>query len=307
MAQSRSALPSLLVIVAATLAVLAGCNKSPSPEHKSEAPTPAVNVEWTKFVDEFIESYFAANPPFAVASGRHEFDGQLGDWTPEGIQKEIARLEQMRQRAVGFQDTTLSPEERFQRDYVISRIDGDLFWLRDARQPFTNPSWYFNVGLDPSTYVTVPYASADQRLRAFIKYAQQIPGAVAQIKKNVQMPLPKTFIDFSSKSFGGFAEFYRKDVPEAFAEVQDAELKKQLAAVIEPAAQAMQDFGKWLAAQKPGKAGAYALGPERFAAMVRMTENVTTPLDKLEAIGRADMERNLAALTEECNRFAPGA
>ncbi len=38
------------------------------------------------------------------ASGRHEFDGQLGDWTPEGIQKEIARLEQARQRAVGFQD-----------------------------------------------------------------------------------------------------------------------------------------------------------------------------------------------------------
>ena len=44
-----------------------------------------------------------------------------------------------RQRAVGFQDSTLSPEERFQRDYVISRIDNDLFWLRDARQPFTNP------------------------------------------------------------------------------------------------------------------------------------------------------------------------
>ena len=120
-------------------------------------------------------------------------------------------------------------------------------------QPFTNPSWYFNAGLDPSTYVTVPYAPADQRLRAFIKYAQQIPGAVAQIKKNVQMPLPKTFIDFSSKSFGGFVEFYRNDVPQAFAEVQDAGLKKQLAEVIEPAAKAMQDFAKWLAASEAGQ------------------------------------------------------
>ena len=168
MAHLRSRYPHLVAIVAATLAALAGCSKSPSPEHKSEAPTPAVNVEWTKFVDEFIEAYFVANPSFAVASGRHEFDGQIGDWAPEGIQKEVARLEQMRQRAVGFQDSSLSPEERFQRDYVISRIDNDLFWTRDARQPFTNPSWYFNNGLDPSTYVTVPYAPADQRLRAFI-------------------------------------------------------------------------------------------------------------------------------------------
>ncbi|HEV8332882.1 MAG TPA: DUF885 domain-containing protein [Steroidobacteraceae bacterium] len=306
MAHLRSRYPHLVAIVAATLAVLAGCSKSPSPEHKSAAPAPAVNVEWTKFVDEFIEAYFVANPSFAVASGRHEFDGQLGDWTPEGIQKEVTRLEQVRQRAVGFQDSTLAPEERFQRDYLISRIDNDLFWLRDARQPFTNPSWYFNNGLDPSTYVTVPYAPADQRLRAFIKYAQQIPGAVAQIKKNVQMPLPRTFLDFSSKSFGGFAEFYRSDVPQAFAEVQDAELKKQLQDVSEPAAKAMQDFGKWLAAQKPGKSDAYVLGPERFAAMVRMTENVTTPVDKLEEIGRADLQRNLAALDDACKQFAPG-
>jgi hypothetical protein len=307
MAHRRTRHSHLLALVAATLVALAGCSKSPSPEHKSEAPAPAVNVEWTKFVDEFIEAYFVANPSFAVASGRHEFDGQMGDWTPEGIQKEIARLEQVRQRAVGFQDASLSPEERFQRDYVISRIDNDLFWARDARQPFTNPSWYFNNGLDPSTYVTVPYAPADQRVRAFIKYAQQVPGAVAQIRKNLEMPLPKTFLDFSSKSFGGFAEFYRNDVPQAFAEVQDAELKKQLQEVSEPAAKAMQDFAKWLAAQKPGKSDAYVLGPERFAAMVRMTENVTTPLDKLEEIGRADMERNLAALDEACRKFAPGA
>jgi len=307
MAQSRPGFLPFFAIAAAILAILAGCSKSPAPEHKSEATAPAVNVEWTKFVDEFIDAYFAAQPPFAVQSGKHEFDGQLPDWTPEGIQKEIARLEQARQRAVGFQDSTLAPEERFQRDYVISRVDADLFWLRDARQPFTNPSWYFNTGLDPSTYVTVPYAPADVRLRAFIKYAQQIPGAVAQIKKNVQMPLPKTFIDFSSKSFGGFADFYRKDVPQAFAEVQDAELKKQLADVLEPAAKAMQDYAKWLAAQKPGKADGYVLGPERFAAMVRMTENVTTSVDKLEEIGRADLERNLAALADACKQYAADA
>ncbi len=41
--------------------------------------------------------------------------------------------------------------------------------------------------------------------------------------------------------------------------------------------------------------------------MVRMTENVTTPIDKLEEIGRADLERNLTALAEACKRYAPDA
>jgi uncharacterized protein (DUF885 family) len=297
-----------IAILAISLPVLAACGKDSEPEgHRTEVPTPAVNVEWTKFVDEFLEAYFVANPSVAVSAGRHEFDGQLPDFSTAGIQKEITRLEQARERALGFQDSTLSPEERFQRDYLLNRIDNDLFWTREARQPFTNPSWYFSAGLDPSTYVTVPYAPADQRLRAFIKYAKQIPAALEQIKSNLQTPLPRTFLDYGSKSFGGFVEFYRSDVPAAFAEVQDAELKKELTGVIEPAAKAMADMSKWLGSQKPGNSEGYVLGPERFATMLRMTENVTTPIDKLEQIGRADLDRNLAALAEACKRFAPGA
>lgn len=294
-----------IAVVAAS--VLGACDRSTETHssYSTEAPAPAVNVGWTKFVDEFIESYFVANPPFAVVQGRHEFDGQLMDWSAAGIKKEIARLEQMRERALQFADPDMAPDERFQRDYVVSRIDNDLFWMRDARQPFTNPAWYFGAGLDPSTYVSVPYAPADQRLRAFIKYAQQIPGALEQIKANLQQPLPRTFIDFGAKSFGGFVEFYRKDVPQAFAEVQDPELQSQLKAAIEPAANAMQDISKWLGSQKPGPDDSYVLGPERFAAMLRMTEGVTTPLEKIDEIGRADLERNLATLADVCKRYAP--
>ncbi|HEY5758108.1 MAG TPA: DUF885 domain-containing protein [Steroidobacter sp.] len=296
--------------VITVLAALAGCDRSPAPAdtktgRATEIPEPVVNVEWSKYVDEFVASYFRAHPSFAVASGKHEFDGQLPDWSAEGIKKEIARLEQMRERAIGFKDDSLEPEERFQRDYVVSRIDNDLFSLRDARQPFTNPAWYFDSGLDPSTYVTTPYAPADQRARAFIAYVKQVPAVLGQIKSNLELPLPRTFIDFSVASFGGFVDFYRNDVPQAFADIPD-DLKKELIAAIEPAAVAMDDFAKWLESQRATANDNYALGPERFAAMLRMTENVDVPLKKIEDIGRADLERNLSALNEACKAFAPG-
>src|ERR1044071_3487903 len=169
-------LHGLVLPIALLLLALCACSRSPPPpaEQGSSTAAQAGNVEWARFVDEFIESHFAAQPAFAVAQGRHEFDGQLPDWSAAGIEKEIARVGQARERAAAFQDAVLSTEERFQREYLLSRIDNDLFWLRDARQPYTNPAWYFDAGLDPGTYVSVPYAPADQRLRALIKYLKQI-------------------------------------------------------------------------------------------------------------------------------------
>ena len=41
--------------------------------------------------------------------------------------------------------------------------------------------------------------------------------------------------------------------------------------------------------------------------MLAATEQVDVPLDRLEAVGRADLERNLKALGEACAKFAPGA
>ncbi|MBL8270151.1 DUF885 domain-containing protein [Steroidobacter sp.] len=310
MAASRRTLDVNMAVAAGVMLVLvalAGCDRSNEPNARAtEPPAPVVNVEWAKYVDQFVESYFRAHPDFAVGQGRHEFDGQLPDWSAEGIKKEIARMEQMRVKAVGFKDESLMPEERYQRDYVVSRIDNDLFTLRDSRQPFTNPAWYFEAGLDPNTYVNTPYAPAEQRARAFIAYVKQVPAGLGHIKTNLQLPLPRTFIDYSVASFGGFAEFYRKDVPQAFAEIPD-DLKKELTAAIEPAAVAMDDFAKWLESQRATANDAYALGPERFSAMLRMTENVDVPLDRIEAIGRADLERNLAALEQACKAFAPGA
>jgi len=49
----------------------------------------------------------------------------------------------------------------------------------------------------------------------------------------------------------------------------------------------------------------FALGPDLFSAMLWDTERVDISLEELEAIGRADMARNLQSLNEACAEFAP--
>lgn len=299
---------SLCCLYIAMLVFIAGCERIPTPstDNSFEATT-AANIAWPQFVEDFIEGYFVANPTKALGAGRHEFDGQLPDWSAEGIEREVLRLTQLRQRAETFTDATLLPEHRFQRDYLISQIDTDLFWLRDARQPFTNPAYYFSNGLDPSIYIAVPYAPAEQRMQAFIAYLRAIPNALQQIQANLDSALPRTFIDYAARGFGGFAEFYRKDATAAFESVEDEQLQAELAEAVKAASAAMERARRWALSRPVAREGTFALGAEGFAAMLRMTEGVRTPLERLEEIGVADLERNLAALTSACAQLAPDA
>ncbi|WP_428312646.1 DUF885 domain-containing protein [Hydrocarboniphaga sp.] len=300
-------------LAAAALLSLAACGqKSPNPPAPVEASTPAAvepaKADWAAFRDRFQEETFAANPGFAVSQGRHEFDGRLPDWSAAGIASEIARLDAARSAAATFTDAQLQPEERFERDYLLATVDGRLFWLRDVETPFHNPGFYLSTdGLDPSTYLTRPYAPLDVRLKAFTAYLKAVPNAVTQIRANLRSPLPKTFVALGLNGFGGFPAFFRKDVPPIFAEVKDEALQAEFKAALEPAAKSLEELSAWLKSEQPKANDDFALGAERFSKMLYATERVSTPLKDLEAVGRADLQRNLDALKTACAAYAPKA
>ncbi len=303
----RKTIPRNLLLVlclTATVLTLPACNKQPP------APTvasSAISMPWPQFVEQFIEHYLQTHPTFAVSAGRHEFDGRMPDWSPTGIESDIAHLHKQRTAAMTYTDAQLTPRERFERDYLLARIDRDLFWLEKSQAPYKNPEFYFGIidTLDPAVYVTRPYASLEKRAAAFVTYAQGIPGVTKQIRANLRVPMPATFVKFGIAGFTGLADFYRNDVPLAFAELTDTALKEKLQAAIEPAAVAMQELADWLKSTEKSATQDYALGPKLFADLLWMTERVNTPLAKLEAYGRADLARNLAALKEACARYAP--
>ncbi len=267
------------VVLCAVLTV--GCSTTSAPP-TSGAPQSADSAEWTKHVREFENRYFALNPQFAVQQGRHEYDGRLPDWTAAGIHTEAQWLHGQRTQAEMFDQNTLSASQRFERQYLLSRIDTDLFWLEEAEQPFTNPQFYLGT-LDPSVYLTRPYAPVEARLKAFIGYARAVPTAAAQIRANLRTPLPKSFIKYGVDGFGGFPDFYRKDVPKIFAEVKDPALQAELTSAVEPAARAMQDLADWLSSGNPQATENFALGSAKFADMLRMTERVTTQQHRPQA------------------------
>ena len=259
--------------------------------------------EWIAFRDGFLESYLERNPTFAVYQGRHDFDGQLPDWSRGGIEASAAWLRRARAEAESFAPRTLSESDRLQREHLLAVIDQDLFWIDKAGAPWRNPTWY---DLDPNVYLTRAYAPLGNRLEAFNRWASRVPEAAEHIRANLATPLPRTFIEIGRIRFGGLARYLEESVPDVFAEVDDTEAQRELGRAAGEAANALRELDGWLEAQLPEATSDFALGPEVFQAMLWETERINVPLAQLEALGRADLERNRAALAEACAAFAPG-
>jgi Bacterial protein of unknown function (DUF885) len=287
------------------LLILAACGQSTPPPPRVKGPS-AASLEWAKRSKGFVEDYLTAQPMFAAQAGRHEFDGQLPDLSAHGIKREIARLHEQRGLIAAVDPATLEPRERFDREYLLAVADKDLFWLEKTQFPFSNPSWYINQ-FDPDMFLSKNYAPLAVRLKAYIKYARAIPRMAQNIQDNLKSPLPKTYVDLGIEQFGGLAEFYAKNVGPVFAEVADPDLQKQLSEANTSAANAMGNLKQYLVGERKNANDKFALGADLFAQMVKQTEQVELPLDQIEAAGRADLERNLAALKTECATYAPKA
>jgi hypothetical protein len=284
-------------IVAATLILLVSCK----PQEASRSAR-----DWDQFVSGFVETYFEARPLFAVYQGRHEFDGRFPDWSDAGLQRWIRRLHQLRDSATAFTIDASDSARGLERDYLTAVIDRDLFWEERADWPHRSPSWYADQ-IDPNVYLARSYAPLPERMRAYTRWAQALPVALKQMQANLQTPMPRTYADIGRGRIGGMASYLERDVPVAFDSVADSVTRRSFTSANAAAIQALKEMDGWLAAEQKRGTNAFAIGPELFRDMLRSTEMVDMSLDSLEAQGRADLERNLAALKVACREFAPRA
>ena len=284
--------------------LLIGCQPVSNTNQTANTAT-ATKTKWDAYVEQFLNDYFAANPTFAVIQGKHEYDGKFPDWSEDGLKKEIVRLKSEREKASAFKDNELDDRQRFERDYLIAQIDKDVFWRETADQPHTNPYWYSDP-TDPDVYVSRPYAPLETRIKAYTTYAKNLPAALGQIKGNLKGPLAKNLIAIGRQTIGGLADFFAKDVVKVFEPVKDEQLQKDFAEANDGAIKAVREFDAFLAEQEKTANNNFALGPDKFRAMLKQTEGVDIDLTALEQVAQKDLDRNTNVLKEECGKYAPG-
>ncbi len=265
-------------------------------------------IRGREFAARFIEDYLRANPFFAVQAGRHEYDGQMPDCSAAGIAAEVARLQQGARRGAGVRcrrasartsDSSARSLLGVHRRAICSGWSGRAF-------PFTNPAWYLDR-LDPDVYLNRDYAPLAKRLQGYIGYARAHPEARRRDPRQPAYPAAgRASCERGIDGFGGFADFFRHDVPKVFAPVQDPAAQKDLAAADAAAAQAMdglQDLARGRARARERRLRARRAAVPRDAA--RATERSRCRSRSCSRSARPTSSATPQALKAACAQYLP--
>jgi uncharacterized protein (DUF885 family) len=257
-------------------------------------------------VDKFFDSYYPLHPTAATASGFHQFDSKLDDYTAAG-QEELARgLKEQLAKFERLDRPKLSPDEALDLGWLIASIHSELLAIEDIQQWRKDPDAY-SGGVTNSIFVIMKrnFASPEVRLRSVIAREQQIPKALEAARQNLQNP-PKIYVQIALEQLPDETDFYRKDVPEAFSAVKDPTLLAEFKASNQAVIEAFESYQKFLQDSVLRNAnGDFRIGAENYRKKLLYDEMVDIPIDRLLEIGYADLHRNQQAMKEVAAKIDP--
>ena len=288
-------------VLCAVLVCLAACRQEEPEQSSDTEPRPDPTQGLAELLREFTKRYYELSPSAAVNSGLHEYDGQLPDYSPEGVRTRVAWLEEMRLRTAAIDAQRLSAKQRLYRDYLAVVIDTELFNIQTLKV-LENNVWYGYLPLDPDLYLSRPYAPLRVRMDAYTKHVEGLPAAVAAMRHTLK-PMPSGHAGVFQDYVAGLAKFVTTTPYDVFAPVNDAARQAAMKKADDEAAAALNDLAQWIKAATRNEK--FALGPQKYAEMLWALERIDTPIEELKAAAERDLERNLQALQHACASFAP--
>lgn len=267
------------------------------------APTADPSLAFREQADRWLDESLARHPARGVELGLHVYDGKLPDASPDALAAEAKALHDARARFEAIDPSNLDAIARVERGTLLQSIRGELFELERRRQPWTNPMDYLGA-LDLTPYISRDYAPIDARAAAVIAIADGTAAYLAQAQANLEAALPRTFVDTALLQVRGTIAFVATDVPAAMQGLTP-ERGQALTTALAGMTTALKAYEQFLVGRLAAATADYALGPERFAEMLRETQGFDVSLERLEQLGRADLERNLVALGEAAARIDP--
>ena len=259
--------------------------------------------EYEAIAEEFIKGYFAARPLLGTAIGLHEYDGKITDYSRLALDAELSRLKRFDDRLQKFELNKLSQRQSIDLRILQAAIRNEIF-QREAMAIYErNPIVYARAG-DVNIYIKRNFAPLEDRVHSIVAIESQVPNILIAARTNLDPVLPKPYVELAIRVAKGSADFLRKNLVEAVAELRDERVRTEFLEANRKAAAALTDYAAWLERDKLPKATAdFALGQEKFQRLLKETELVDLPPEKVLEIGLTQLRKEQKAFADAAKRI----
>jgi len=247
-------------------------------------------------------------PDGGTQAGYHQYDAQLQDFSRKNIDAEIAALKDFEKRVEAIHPGQSAADfvARSDREILLSNIRSELLTLEVIRPWEKNADVYTTVAANGAyTLMERNFAPADDRLRSLVAREKQMPALFAAARENLKNP-PRIFTEIAIDQLPGTVDFFKRDVPQAFADAKDPALKAEFAQTNAAVVAALTSYLEWLKTDVlPRSNGDFRLGADTFSKKLLYDEMVDLPLDKLLEIGWANLRKNQEQFRQIANELEP--
>ena len=259
--------------------------------------------EYEAIAEEFIKGYFAARPLLGTAIGLHEYDGKITDYSRLALDAELSRLKRFDDRLQKFELNKLSQRQSIDLRILQAAIRNEIF-QREAMAIYERNPIVYARAADVNVYIKRNFAPLEDRVHSIVAIESQVPNILIAARTNLDPVLPKPYVELVIRVAKGSADFLRKNLVGAIADLKDERIRTEFLEANRKAAAALTDYAAWLERDKLPKATAdFALGEEKFQRILKETELVDLPPEKVLEIGLTQLRKEQKAFADAARRI----
>jgi len=240
-----------------------------------------------QLTDRISAAVWNLHPGWAVAVGRHEYDGQVPDLSAEAITAGLERLGRLRAQLDGLSGLTV--EEQWEREVLLGVVARECFDLEQLVRWRRDPGWYLGP-LDVSVYLERDYAPAGLRLERAASLLGEAGVVLSWSRENLAGELPRAWVEHAVQRARRLAARLGTQAEWAPASRGAAAEAAWLLEAATYAAGELEAYASWLEAERlPAAADEFALGAARLAEWLRAAEGLDWAAGDLEATAGAQL------------------
>jgi uncharacterized protein (DUF885 family) len=259
--------------------------------------------------DAYFDSSFAFAPSAGTAVGFHQYDTLYEDRSAAAVTRRLGTLRAQLAQLDSVRSGKLATDDSIDAAIIDGSIRSELQDLDVLASWRKNPiSYVGSPGNAVDLLMKRDFAPPAERLRSLTARLRQMPAMFAAMKANLDNP-PVEFTDLAIRVASGSVGFFQHDVAgwAKTAAGADTGALRAFTVANDSVIAALKDASKWLTSDlKPKSHGSFAIGAKNFSDKLAYDEMITLPLDRILAIGEANLDKDYKDFVATAKLVAPG-